>query len=240
MNDGGGGSGGGGGASGTGGAKDLQVEGLSLITEGINLAMSELRELGMVGEASVGRGFSDLALSGLELGHGGLTSALDGFCERWEWGVRALILEGSGFADAVGLAAGTFHETEQYIDHTFKIAANSVTGNPHLTEDQVTQMSWREIGDNHMFATADWSGESWERAQENTDQAWNDAQRDVLTSPVLQNGPVDPQQSTGMTDQQYEARLDQQYGPSREEREQAARAEAEAEVEGQRQGGGTG
>ncbi|QYX80551.1 hypothetical protein [Streptomyces akebiae] len=226
MNDGGGGGGGG------GEGKDLQVEGLALITEGINLAMSELRELGMVGEASVGRGFSDLALSGLELGHGGLTSALDTFCERWEWGVRALILEGSRFADAVGLAAGTFHETEQYIDGTFKIAANSVMGNPHLTEDQVTRMSWGEIGDNHMFATSDWSAESWERAQENTDQAWNDAQRDVLTSPVLQNGPVDPQESMGMTDQQYEAWLDQQYGPSREEREQAAQAE------GQQQSGG--
>ncbi|MFF7393986.1 hypothetical protein ACFZAE_36780 [Streptomyces scabiei] len=203
------------------------MEGLALITEGINLAMSELRELGMVGEASVGRGFADLALSGLELGHGGLTAALDTFCERWEWGVRALILEGSNFADAVGLAAGTFHETEQYIDGTFKIAANSVMGNPHLSEDQVTQRSWGEIGDNHMFATSDWSAESWERAQENVDQSWNDAQRDVLTSPVLQNGPVDPQASTGMTDQQYEAWLDQQYGPSREEREQAAQAGAD-------------
>ncbi|MFF6785618.1 hypothetical protein [Streptomyces sp. NPDC012510] len=224
MNDGGGGGGEG---------KDLQVEGLALITEGIDLAMSELRELGMLGEASVGRGFSDLALSGLELGHGGLTSALDSFCERWEWGIRALILEGSAFADAVGLAAGTFHETEQYIDGTFKIAANSVMGNPHLSEDQVTQMSWGEIGDNHMFATSDWSGESWDRAQQNVDQAWNDTQRDVLTSPVLQNGPADPQESMGMTDQQYEAWLDQQYGPSREEREQAAQAQAEEE-----QGGG--
>lgn len=236
MNDGGGGGGPVSTGEGGGGGKDLQVEALSLITEGINLAMSELRELGMVGEASVGRGFADLALSGLESGHGGLTSALDSFCERWEWGVRALVLEGSAFADAVGLAAGTFHETEQYIDGTFKIAANSVMGNPHLSEDQVTQMSWGEIGDNHMFATADWSGESWERAQENVDQAWNDTQRDVLTSPVLQNGPADPQQSTGMTAQQYEAWLDQRYGPSREEREQAAQAGAD---ENQR-GGNTG
>lgn len=226
MNDGGGGGGGG------GEGKDLQVEGLSLITEGINLALSELRELGMVGEASVGRGFADLALSGLELGHGGLTSALDTFCERWEWGVRALVLEGSRFADAVGLAAGTFHETEQYIDGAFKIVANSVIGNPHLSEDQVTQMTWGEIGDNHMFATSDWSAESWERAQENVDQTWNDTQRDVMTSPVLQNGPVDPQESMGMTDQQYEAWLDQQYGPSREEREQAAQAGAEENQRG--------
>ncbi|MDG5804284.1 hypothetical protein P9869_16730 [Streptomyces ossamyceticus] len=216
-----------GGGGGGGEGKDLQVEGLALITEGINLAMSELRELGMVGEASVGRGFADLALSGLELGHGGLTSALDTFCERWEWGVRTLILEGSAFADAVGLAAGTFYETEQYIDGTFKIAVNSVIGNPHLSEDQVTRMSWGEVGDNHMFATSDWSAESWERAQKNTDQAWNDTQRDVMTSPLLENGPLDPQKAMGMTDQEYEASLDQLYGPSREEREQAAQAEGQ-------------
>ncbi|WP_200304289.1 hypothetical protein [Streptomyces adelaidensis] len=236
MNDGGGGGSTGGGPG--GGGQDLQVEALSLITEGINLAMSELRELGMIGEASAGRGFSELALSGLELGHGGLTSALDSFCERWEWGVRALILEGSAFADAVGLAAGTFYETEQYIDGTFKIAANSVMGNPHLTEDDVARMTWGEIGDNHMFATSGWSAESWKGAQENTDQAWNDARRDALTSPLLQHGPVDPQESMGMTDQQYEAWLDQQYGPSPEEREQAAQGAQEAQGEGQRQGGG--
>lgn len=39
-------------------------------------ALGELKELGMVGEAGAGRGFSDIALSGLELGHEGLTSEL--------------------------------------------------------------------------------------------------------------------------------------------------------------------
>ncbi|BBC33293.1 hypothetical protein SGFS_045870 [Streptomyces graminofaciens] len=218
--------GGGGGEAG----KDLQVEGLALITEGINLAMAELKELGMIGEASAGRSFSDLALSGLELGHGGLTSALDSFCERWEWGVRALVQEGSRFADEVGLTAGTFYETEQYIDGTFKIAANSVMGNPQLSEDEVTQMSWGEIGDNHMFADADWSEESWQKAQENSDQAWNDAKRDVMTSEVLWQGPVGtPQEQMGMTDAQYETWLDQQFGPSPEERAQAAEAQTEGQ-----------
>ncbi|MDX2931127.1 hypothetical protein [Streptomyces ipomoeae] len=80
MNDGGGGAGAGNGGNaavgGVEGAKDLQIQGLEQIAQGITLALDELRELGMIGEASVGRGFSDLALSGLELGHEGLTSAL--------------------------------------------------------------------------------------------------------------------------------------------------------------------
>ncbi|MER5741321.1 hypothetical protein ABT117_37445, partial [Streptomyces sp. NPDC002262] len=31
----------------------------------------------------------------LELGHPGLASVLETFCERWEWGVRGLTLRGN-------------------------------------------------------------------------------------------------------------------------------------------------
>ncbi|KMS66159.1 hypothetical protein ACZ91_69260, partial [Streptomyces regensis] len=81
---------------------------------GLTEALGELKELGMVGEAGAGRGFSDIALSGLELGHQGLTDEFKSFCERWEWGVRSLINEGNGFAVKTGLAAGTYYETDQY------------------------------------------------------------------------------------------------------------------------------
>jgi hypothetical protein len=167
------------GGVGTGGAagadaKDIQLQGLDLITQGITLALDELREIGMLGEAGMGRGFSELALSGMELGHEGLTSTLNSFCERWEWGVRSLVQEGNAFADAVGLSAGTLHETDQYIAGTLKIGANAVMGNPHLSEDEVSGMTWSEIGDHHALADPDWSRESWERAQENVDRTWND------------------------------------------------------------------
>ncbi|GAB2984233.1 hypothetical protein GCM10023080_057560 [Streptomyces pseudoechinosporeus] len=209
--------------------RDLQVQGLGLITEGITLALDELRELGMIGTASTGRGFSDLALSGLELGHGGLTSALDSFCERWEWGVRSLINEGNNFAEAVGLSAGTFYETDQYVEGTMKVAANSIMGNPHLTEDEVTQMGWGDLAKNHALADPDYSEESFDQAWENSKQGWSDASRDVMTSEVLRLGPVDIQGSTGMTDEEYEAMLDRQFGPSPEERAEAARAQAEGQ-----------
>ncbi len=90
-----------------GGDKDLQSTGMDDIAQGITLTLGELKELGMVGQAGAGRGFSDLSLSGLELGHNGLTSAVKSFCERWEWGVRSLVNEGNSFAQGVGLAAGT-------------------------------------------------------------------------------------------------------------------------------------
>ncbi|CAO0835019.1 Proteins of 100 residues with WXG OS=Streptomyces microflavus OX=1919 GN=Smic_21040 PE=4 SV=1 [Streptomyces microflavus] len=56
---------------------DLNVSAATLaqIAKGIYLAHTELKDLTSLGKASAGRGFSDLALSGLEFGHGGLTSA---------------------------------------------------------------------------------------------------------------------------------------------------------------------
>ncbi|MGW2713370.1 hypothetical protein ACWC4J_30995, partial [Streptomyces sp. NPDC001356] len=104
----------------SGGGEDLATEGLGLIAKGLTEALGELKELGMVGEAGAGRGFSDIALSGLELGHQGLTDEFKSFCERWEWGVRSLIDEGNGFALKTGLAAGTYYETDQYVEGTFK------------------------------------------------------------------------------------------------------------------------
>ena len=41
---------------------------LALITKGINGALGELKELGMVGEAGMGRGFSEVALTGMQSG----------------------------------------------------------------------------------------------------------------------------------------------------------------------------
>ncbi|MGI5195185.1 hypothetical protein ACQEVY_16340 [Streptomyces sp. CA-288835] len=232
----GGGGGGGGDGDGDGDGRDLQVQGLGLITEGITLALDELRELGMIGTASAGRGFADLALSGLELGHGGVTSALDSFCERWEWGVRSLINEGNNFAQAVGLSAGTFHETDQYVEGAMKIAANSLSGNPHLTEDEVTQMGWGDVMRNHSLSDPDYSGESFDQAWENSQQGWKDATRDVMTSETL--GPVDIQGMTGLNDEEYEALVDRQVGPSPEERAAAAEAQAEGQqgAEGQKNG----
>ncbi|MFD5649916.1 hypothetical protein [Streptomyces sp. NPDC127039] len=212
------------GASGDGG-KDLKAEGLDLITQGINLALAELRELGMIGEASAGRGFSDISLSGLELGHESLTSAFTSFCERWEWGVRTLVTEGNNFAAGVGLAAGTLYETDQYVGGMLKIAANSLVGNPHATEEEVTGKSWTELATETTgaYLNPDYSAESFEQAWANSKQGWTDAGRDLMTSHMMTSdvGLFNPQRDAGVTDEQYEAFLDEAFGPSAEERAQS-------------------
>ncbi|MEU6987676.1 hypothetical protein ABZ946_30340 [Streptomyces sp. NPDC046324] len=177
---------------------------LAEIVKGINLAHAELKDLGMIGEASVGRGFSDLTLSGLELGHGGLTSEFETFCNRWEWGVRALTLRGNGFAQGVGLSAGSFAEQEQYVKDSFKIGVNSLNGNPHLSEDEVKRMRWDTIRDQHMWDNADYSAESWSEAHGEVKQTWKNTAYDVedsMLDSMERSGVLDPKLRDGMDEE---------------------------------------
>ncbi len=152
---------------------------LAQIARGIDLAHTELKELGMTGEATAGRGFSDLALSGLELGHGGLTSKFETFCNRWEWGVRALSQRGNALAAGLGLSVGSFAEQEQYIKDSLKIAVNSTNGNPYLSEDEVKGMSWDSISKQHAWDNPDWSVDSFTDAHGEVKQQWKDTAYDV-------------------------------------------------------------
>ncbi|MEW1614133.1 MULTISPECIES: hypothetical protein [unclassified Streptomyces] len=218
-----------------GGGEDLRTQGLNLIAKGLTDALSELKELGMVGQAGRGRGFEEIALSGLELGEAGLTDEFTSFCERWEWGVRSLISEGNGFAVRTGLSAGTYYETEQYVEGTFKVVTNAAIGNPYASEDEVTQQGWGDIATSGAFGGVDYSRESWDRAGENIEQGWKDAGRDVMTSRTVGPmgiGPETLRSGLGVSDAEYDRMLDDTFGPSPE-----ARAEAAAR---QQQGGGEG
>ncbi|MBC9712131.1 hypothetical protein H9Y04_06050 [Streptomyces sp. TRM66268-LWL] len=205
----------------SGDGKDLKAQGLGLIAQGLTAALDELKELGMVGTAGAGRGFGDIALSGLELGHEGLTTDFGSFCERWEWGVRSLINEGNSFAQKTGLSAGTYYETDQYVEGSLKVATNSLIGNPYATEDEVTRQNWGDVATSGIFGgDVDYSKESFDTAFANAGQGWKDAGRDVATSDFL--GTSRAQDLAGMTDAEYEAQLDETFGPSAEERAKAA------------------
>ncbi|MFD3331052.1 hypothetical protein ACFWV1_00085 [Streptomyces sp. NPDC058700] len=177
---------------------------LAEIAKGIDLAHAELKELGMTGEASAGRGFSDLALSGLELGHGGLTAEFETFCERWEWGVRALTLRGNGFAQAVGLSAGSFAEQERYIKDAIKIGVNSLNGNPHLSEDDVKKMDWETVRDQRTWDNADFSPESFTEAHQEVKQTWQNTGYDVM------DAQLDSMERSGLVDPAMRDRMDEQ------------------------------
>ncbi|WP_439081017.1 hypothetical protein [Streptomyces sp. WL006] len=152
---------------------------LAQIARGIDLAHTELKELGTIGEATAGRGFSDLALSGMELGHGGLTSRFETFCKRWEWGVRTLSQRGNALAAGLGLSVGSFAEQEQYVKDSIKIVVNSTNGNPHLSEDEVKAMRWDTISKQHAWDNPDWSADSLIEAHSEVKQEWKDTAYDV-------------------------------------------------------------
>ncbi|MFG2179467.1 hypothetical protein ACGFLS_12230 [Streptomyces abikoensis] len=170
-----------------GGGDGIQASQAALgnVAKGINAAIGELKGIGGAGAASVGRGFDDLALSGMELGHGGLTASLKNFCERWDWGVRALIQDADQFAERVGLAAGYYHERDRYVADTFKVVANAAIGNPHLTEDQVKEKSVSEVLSDNAFTQtrdADYSLGSFAKAGEGAKDAWSKTGKDLLGS----------------------------------------------------------
>ncbi|MFD9408907.1 hypothetical protein ACFWBN_18070 [Streptomyces sp. NPDC059989] len=189
------------------------------IARGINKAHAELKELGTFSEASVGRGFSGLALTGMELGHGGLTAEFEMFCNRWGWGVRALTLRGNAFAQGVGLSAGSFSEQDLYIKDSFKIGVNSLDGNPHLSEDEVKEMDWSTVRDQHMWDNADWSGKSFSEAHAEVKQTWKDTGYDVM------DAQLDSMERSGFIDPAVRDRMDEQLkedlDPSQDTIEQA-------------------
>ncbi|MFE0424407.1 hypothetical protein [Streptomyces sp. NPDC058953] len=212
------------GGSGPGG-EDLRAQGLDLISKGLTDALAELRELGMVGTAGTGRGFGDIALSGLELGHEEVADKFSTFCERWEWGVRSLINEANDFARGAGLSAGTYYETEKHVEGFLKIGTNAMIGNPYATEDEVVRQGWGDIAKSGAFGEADYSKESWEEARANVEQGYKDAGRDLMTSRFLMYGltPQNLHDDLGVSDADYDWWLNDTFGPSPEDRAEAAR-----------------
>ncbi|MBR7678056.1 hypothetical protein KDA82_34765, partial [Streptomyces daliensis] len=77
-----------------------------LIEKGLKKAIGELKESGSSATSSLqGAGFEELSLTHMEAGHPGLAGDFEDFCERWEWGVRALVQNANGLAQRLGLAA---------------------------------------------------------------------------------------------------------------------------------------
>ncbi|MFP8963047.1 hypothetical protein ACLIYP_21185 [Streptomyces nanhaiensis] len=195
-------------------------EALDLITKGLNGAIDELKEVGSSATGSLqGAGFDGMAMTAMEAGHSGLAKDFEGFCEDWAWGVRTLVMDANGLAARLGLAAGLVHEEDQYWQGTFKVAANSFVGNPHLSEDEITQREWGELVslDNYK---PDYSIESFQQAGEEMAQTWKDTGRTVLTEGQGGERTEFLNDALGIDDQAFDRAVDDAFGPSPEERAQ--------------------
>lgn len=198
---------------GGGGQPDLRVQGLGLIAQGINSALGELDSLGtMKGWAGAGRGFTDLEMDGKDAGDDHLGAMLHTFCERWQWGVRGLMAEGNALAEAMGLAAGTFHQTDEYVKGSLKVAYNSVAGDPFAANDKVANESLDQI--DHAATTTGYGGKDRENLVHSVKETGRGMLWDVATTEV----PGDPVASavpdlTGAGEQDRDAALEKLLGP---------------------------
>lgn len=165
---------------------DVSKAALAQIAQGITDSLAELKELGSIGTASLGGGFSELKLSGMQTGDAGLTSDLDAFCERWGWGVRSLVQQANVFAAHVGLSAGMVYEQDHYIQGGFKVLANAAGGgNPYASEQDVIDKDWGEVLSDNPYTNLrdpDYSLESLTESKKNSDGAWKQTWEDIAPS----------------------------------------------------------
>ncbi|WP_424709596.1 hypothetical protein [Kitasatospora acidiphila] len=182
--------------------------------DGIKEAIDELKKLGIVEGAEVGRGFSNIALTGMQVGNGDLQGALQNFCDRWAWQVRRLVHDGNDIAQKLHLSAGMYYDQEQYTSGAFKDLANAAIGNPNLTDKQVEGESWDTVLGNNPYTQirgADYSQQSLNQAMVDSKAAWESTGADMLNS--------DPRARL----------LNALTGPNNPNEAEAKRLEAEAE-----------
>lgn len=149
---------------------------LLLAAQGIDGAISELNEMGMLSEGETGRGFDSLTLTGMEAGHHGLAEAFGSFCNVWQWGVRALVQDANTLARELEISAGMYAHLEEYVEDSFSTAGKMVIANPHLSEEELAGLSLSDIGSSY---TPDYSVESFGQGGEEIQETWSGVYDDV-------------------------------------------------------------
>ncbi|THA62848.1 hypothetical protein E6P78_22300 [Streptomyces sp. A0958] len=203
----------------SGGAGDLHIDPASVkkITSGLRAAVDELEEIGSGTGAVLGKGVSGLSMTGMEAGHYGLSVTFEDFCERWEWGVRALVQDANAIAAKLGLSAGVLWEEDQYIEGTLKIVVNAGVGNPNASEADIVKQGWGDVLTPD-YLSPDYSPESFQRAGDEAGQTWKDTGRALVTEGNGGRQAELMNQLLGVDQEAFDRQVDETFGPSPEER----------------------
>lgn len=171
---------------------------LANASEGINKVVGELKGLGIEQSGAVGRGFSLLNLTGLQAGTAELHDAMDGFCDRWEWGVRSIVQDANTIAQNLGLAAGLYHDMEEYASSRFKRLVADGVADPRQSDEQTDQQSWGEVMSSPIDGLRpDYSVASSVQADEALKAAGASIAHDVAHSANPAFGVLDPTEILG-------------------------------------------
>jgi hypothetical protein len=147
---------------------------------GLNVVINSLSGLGINETGEVGRGFSGLAMSGLEAGDSDVASAFGDFCDRWSWGVRTLVQDGNEFAKRLGLAAGMYYDVENQITGAVKDVVVAVAGDPHMSDQQAADASWSQDAAMITGAQTPGGAMTWGQAGQAMGQQWKAVGTDAL------------------------------------------------------------
>jgi hypothetical protein len=152
--------------------------------QGINDTIRELQGLGIAETGEVGRGFSQLALSGLQAGESAVAQAFGDFCDRWSWGVRTLVQDANQFAARLGIAAGRYADTENYLTGVAKDVTDALAGDPHMTDQQAAKASWSQDAAEVTGAATPGGSMTWQQAEGAIGQQWRGVASSAEHSPL--------------------------------------------------------
>jgi hypothetical protein len=156
---------------------------LAETAQGLNTVIGALKGLGFDETAEVGRGFSGLALSESQAGDGDLASAFGNFCDRWSWGVRALVQDGNQFAERLGLTAGLYNDVENEVTGAIKDVVVAGAGDPHMTDQQAAAASWSQDAAGITGAQTPGGNMTWQQAGQAVKQQWEGVGQTALGTP---------------------------------------------------------
>jgi hypothetical protein len=156
---------------------------LAETAQGLNDVIGALKGLGFDETADVGRGFSGLALSGAQAGDSHVASAFVDFCDRWSWGVRALVQDGNQFAQRLGLTAGMYNDVENEVTGAIKDVVVAGVGDPHMTDQQAAAASWSQDAAEVTGAHTQGGDMSWQQAGQAAEQQWEGVGQTALNTP---------------------------------------------------------
>ncbi|MGU3292539.1 hypothetical protein [Williamsia sp. M5A3_1d] len=64
-------------------------------------------------------------------------AAMDDFCEKWEWGIRAIVQSANDISHKLHLGAGMYEKQDDFHADMLKDIANDLVGDPSLQQESV-------------------------------------------------------------------------------------------------------
>lgn len=143
--------------------------------KGINDTVAALKEIAPDGGhlASTTSTFGMLCPGQDECGDEVLADALEEFFDRWRWGLRHLVKEGTEMVSALTDTKTVYEQAEDKVKEAFQL----LLGNPN-SHDDPTKRSWEDLARSGLNQTT--PGTQWDKATKGAADAWDSSVEDVL------------------------------------------------------------